>query len=124
MFNFFKKNLKLKYKSGVVLGLYSFHLIATLGGREIGKAYGDIEKSGKFRLVKIDVYSDYRSNGYGGMMIQRLVDAAREDKCTSFVFVGVSDSNNGAIKLYERLGAIREKKPNCDDKNDYIMALR
>lgn len=125
MFNFFKKNkeLNLIYIPGVTLGLYSFHLKAFLGNDEIGNAYGDIESKGKFRLVKIDVYPDYRNNGYGNRMIEKLLAAAREDECASFVFVGVSHSNTAAIRLYERLGAVREAILNCHDKSNYVMTL-
>ncbi|MGY5774554.1 GNAT family N-acetyltransferase [Vibrio antiquarius] len=125
MFSFLKKNkeLNLTYNSRVNLGLYSFHLIAFLGNNEIGKARGYIQKSGEFRLVKVDVYVGYRSNGYGSRMIEKLLAEARKDGCTSFVFVGVSHSNTDAIRLYERLGAERKPILNCDDKSDYVMTL-
>lgn len=114
-------SLKLSWSASVVVE--GFALDAYIGPNAIGKSHGTYEQGKQFRLTKIDVYDPYKKQGYGTIMIYALIGAAKTKKCTTFIFEGVSDTNNRAINLYKRLGAQASSQKLCNDKTDYEMSL-
>lgn len=102
----------------------TFSISGYIGEIRIAEATGDYHTGKDFRLVKIDVYDNYRNKGYGSKMINQLISEARNKKCSCFVFVGVSDNNLGAIRLYQSLTAVQQDIKNCKDKHDYVLQLK
>jgi len=114
-------SLKLSWTPAIV-GT-NFSLKACIGPKPIGKAHGTCEAKKTFRLTKIGVYEPYRKNGYGTIMINTLIGAAKTKKCAAFIFEGVSDTNVSAIKLYKSLGAKASSSKLCKDKTDYELSI-
>jgi peptide alpha-N-acetyltransferase len=55
------------------------------------------------------VDKDYRKKGLGSMLVQKAIEAMKEDGCDEAV-LETEVINGGALKLYENLGFIREKR--------------
>lgn len=80
---------------------------ALLDGRVIGRAFGWYERSGQFVLEKIELDPAHRSKGYGTRVLEQLRAQARKEQCTELLIKGVRTDNQGAIRLYASLGAVR-----------------
>lgn len=93
---------------------------AMLDGRRAGLAHGWFEPGGPFVLEKIEIDPAQRSKGHGSAVIARLRDKAREQACTEFVIKGVRAANDGAIRLYESLGA--RALPMSDDLRTFVIS--
>ena len=59
-------------------------------------------------LSKLYVENDMRGQGIGSLMLNRLVQLAK-DRDYARVFWGTNPSNKSAAEFYEKLGAIEEK---------------
>lgn len=91
-----------------VVGPRQHYLVeACISSAVVGRAHGWFEAGGDFVVEKIEIEPSHRSLGYGRHVIDRLRAHARECGCRTFVFKGVRVENEGAIRLYESLGAVR-----------------
>ena len=84
---------------------------AWLAGRCVGRAHGWFERGAQFVLEKIEIDRDRRSQGHGSAVIRELRTKARQMDCSEFVIKGVRRANEGAIRLYESLGAVPVPTP-------------
>ncbi len=91
-------------------------LVAELEGEETGGddfsssviAYTDAWLVvGEAQINNIGVFAPYRNNGVGEALLRELMEASRAAGCTS-MNLEVRKSNRPAIKLYEKLGFVRD----------------
>ena len=85
--------------------------LATIDGRDVGYsitylAYSSFLARPTFFLEDIFVFSEYRGRGFGGAMFDYLVQEAVRLECGRMEWM-VQDWNEGAIRFYERRGAIQ-----------------
>jgi GNAT superfamily N-acetyltransferase len=85
--------------------------LATLDGRDVGyaityEAYSSFLARPTLFLEDIFVLAECRGQGFGGAMFQYLVDEAVRRGCARMEWM-VQDWNEGAIRFYERKGAIQ-----------------
>lgn len=85
--------------------------LATIAGRDVGYcitylAYSSFLARPTFFLEDIFVFSEYRGHGFGGAMFSYLVKEAVRLGCGRMEWM-VQDWNEGAIRFYERRGAIQ-----------------
>ncbi len=66
----------------------------------IGRLYVDIRED-EIRLIDIALMPEYRGNGIGNMLINKVLDQAREESKPVRIHV---EHNNPAMHLYVRLG--------------------
>lgn len=67
-------------------------------------AYGVLSAAAaEAHVLNVCVHPDWRSQGLGRLMMNRLIDEA-ESRAAETVFLEVRASNQAAIKLYESLG--------------------
>ncbi len=67
------------------------------------RPYVELEEDGSFYVCAIGVYEPYRGQGIGTKLLERAQERARELDCPS-LSLQVFDANDGAKRLYERLG--------------------
>lgn len=84
--------------------------LATIEGHDVGyaithEAYSSFLARPTLFLEDIFVYSRYRGHGFGGVMFQYLVSEAVRLGCGRMEWM-VQEWNEGAIRFYERRGAI------------------
>ena len=84
--------------------------LATIEGRDVGYcitylAYSSFLARPTFFLEDIFVFSEYRSRGFGGAMFAYLVKEAVRLECGRMEWM-VQEWNEGAIRFYERRGAV------------------
>lgn len=85
--------------------------LATLDGRDVGyaityEAYSSFLARPTLFLEDIFVVADSRGRGFGGAMFRYLVGEAVRRGCARMEWM-VQDWNEGAIRFYERRGAIQ-----------------
>ncbi len=85
--------------------------LATIEGRDVGyaityEAYSSFLARPTFFLEDIFVFSEYRGMGFGGVMFRYLVKEAVRLDCARMEWM-VQDWNEGAIRFYERRGAVQ-----------------
>lgn len=85
--------------------------LATIDGRDVGyaiafEAYSSFLARPTLFLEDIFVLDEYRGRGFGGTMFQYLVDEAVRRGCGRMEWM-VQDWNEGAIRFYERRGALQ-----------------
>jgi len=85
--------------------------LATIDERDVGYsitylAYSSFLARPTFFLEDIFVFSEYRGRGFGGAMFDYLVQEAVRLECGRMEWM-VQDWNEGAIRFYERRGAIQ-----------------
>ncbi len=85
--------------------------LATIDGKDVGYcitylAYSSFLARPTFFLEDIFVFSDYRGRGFGGAMFAYLVQEAERLGCGRMEWM-VQDWNEGAIRFYERRGAVQ-----------------
>lgn len=93
---------------------------AWLDGRCAGRAHGWFERGAQFVLEKIEIDRAQRSKGHGSTMIGHLRAKAREEDCREFVIKGVRLANEGAIRLYESMGAVAVRA--SDELCSFVIA--
>lgn len=84
-----------------VTGIYSYH------------EYPDDAWLGWFGILE-----EYRHNGFGGKVLDKTIELAKEKGYKNFRLYTDQDAKS-AHKLYESRGMIRELYDNKDDKNEY-----
>jgi len=85
--------------------------LATIDGKDVGyaitfEAYSSFLARPTLFLEDIFVLDEYRGRGFGGAMFQYLVEEAVRRGCGRMEWM-VQDWNDGAIRFYERRGAIQ-----------------
>jgi GNAT superfamily N-acetyltransferase len=85
--------------------------LAAIDGEDVGyaitfEAYSSFLARPTFFLEDIFVLDEYRGRGFGGTMFQYLVEEAVRRGCGRMEWM-VQDWNEGAIRFYERRGAIQ-----------------
>jgi GNAT superfamily N-acetyltransferase len=85
--------------------------LAAIDGRDVGyaitfEAYSSFLARPTLFLEDIFVLDEYRGRGFGGTMFQYLVEEAVRRGCGRMEWM-VQDWNDGAIRFYERRGAIQ-----------------
>ena len=87
-------------------------------------AQSDINDPKSLELERIYVLSEYKGKGYGTFMIDKTVQLAKENKCTS-IWLGVWEKNLKALSFYQKQGfEIAGKHPfrmGNEIQNDYIL---
>ena len=83
-------------------GLDEVAVVAVVGDRWVGMARGYLELPGA-HLIAVFVQPAWRGRGIGQRVSQAVVDWAGERGATE-VLLSVSDWNEGARRVYERLG--------------------
>jgi GNAT superfamily N-acetyltransferase len=84
-------------------GLVAEHDAGLIAYALFCKAYdGDYRRC--LDLIDLYVQEDYRGQGIGQLLIDRLGEIARTEGCSRIAWV-VNKQNAGAIRFYERLGA-------------------
>ena len=54
--------------------------------------------------LAISVKKEYWGNGIGGIVMQELINFAKDHICIKYISLGVRSANHNAIKLYEKYG--------------------
>ena len=75
-------------------------LLIEQSGEAVGRVYLD-RRDDEFRLIDIALLPEHRNQGWGGAMMQDLLDEAREASLPVTIHV---ESFNPAFRLYQRLG--------------------
>lgn len=104
---------------------FSQYIIAKLNKEIVGFA-GVIDTVDQLEITNIVVKKDFRKNGIGNKLLEKLITLAKE-KGKDKITLEVNSSNLAAIKLYEKNGfknvGFRKKYyNNTDDAN--IMTLK
>ena len=104
---------------------FSTYIMAKLGNKVVGFA-GMIDTIDQMEITNIVVKKDYRKNGIGNILLNRLMSLAKENK-KSEIILEVNENNISAIKLYEKNGfkkcGLRKRYYNNTD-NAIIMNLK
>ena len=104
---------------------FSTYIMAKLGNKIVGFA-GMIDTIDQMEITNIVVKKDYRKNGIGNILLNRLISLAKENKKTEII-LEVNENNISAIKLYEKNGfrkcGLRKRYYNNTD-NAIIMNLK
>ena len=104
---------------------FSTYIMAKLGNKVVGFA-GMIDTIDQMEITNIVVKKDYRKNGIGNILLNRLISLAKENKKTEII-LEVNENNISAIKLYEKNGfkkcGLRKRYYNNTD-NAIIMNLK
>lgn len=76
------------------------------------------------QITNIAVHPDYRRRGIGEKMLKMLIENTKEEGI-SFYTLEVRESNTGAIKLYEKLGFIKNglRKEYYADNNENAVLM-
>ena len=85
-----------------VTGIYAYH------------EYPDDAWLGWFGVLK-----DYRRNGYGGIILDKTIELAKQKGYKNFRLY-TDETAKSAHKLYESRGMVKELYDNPDDKNEYF----
>lgn len=100
-----------------------YYIIRTDEGELIGYC-GIWNVAGEGHITNIAVHPDYRQNGYGSILVERLIETAKELNL-SMLTLEVRASNTPAQHLYKKYGfEILGKRPRyyADNREDaYIM---
>ena len=104
---------------------FSKYIVAKIGNEIVGFA-GVIDTVDRLEITNIVVKKNFRKNGIGNILLQNLINFAKEKGKTE-ISLEVNNINEPAIKLYEKNGfksvGIRKKYyNNTDDAN--IMTLK
>jgi GNAT superfamily N-acetyltransferase len=98
-----------------------------LNGAAIGYAsYMPGAHAGEMKLDKLYVHGDYQRRGYGGLLIERVIAAARTQGCKTLM-LAVNKANVKAIAAYKKYG-FRVREAIVQDigggfvMDDYVMA--
>lgn len=67
------------------------------------RPFMELEEDGSFYVCAVGVYGQYRGQGIGTALMERAEQRAREEGCGAMSLL-VFDANDGAKRLYERLG--------------------
>lgn len=110
-------------------------IVAEVGGRLAGYimckteyGFSNFKKLGfvkKGHVVSVAVLDEFRKKGIGKALVEESVNGIKIKKCDEF-YLEVRCSNNGAVRLYERLGfAIRQQLNSYyrDGEDAYLMAI-
>lgn len=104
---------------------FSIYIMAKLESKIVGFA-GMIDTIDQMEITNIVVKKDYRKNGIGNILLNRLISLAKENK-KSEIILEVNENNISAIKLYEKNGfkkcGLRKRYYNNTD-NAIIMNLK
>ena len=104
---------------------FSTYIMAKLGNKIVGFA-GMIDTIDQMEITNIVVKKDYRKNGIGNILLNKLISLAKENKKTKII-LEVNENNISAIKLYEKNGfkkcGLRKRYYNNTD-NAIIMNLK
>ncbi len=84
------------YLKGHVVGFYKINE---------GNSQTDIRDPMALELERIYVLSEYQGRGFGRIIIEHVLDKARE-LGKAYVWLGVWEENRGAIAFYENLGFV------------------
>lgn len=104
---------------------FSTYIIAKAEGEIVGFA-GVIDTIDQMEITNIVVKKDFRKNGIGNILINKLISISKENKKEKII-LEVNENNIPAIKLYEKNGfkkcGLRKKYYNNTD-NAIIMNLK
>lgn len=104
---------------------FSTYIMAKLENKIVGFA-GMIDTIDQMEITNIVVKKDYRKNGIGNILLNKLISLAKENKKTEII-LEVNENNISAIKLYEKNGfkkcGLRKRYYNNTD-NAIIMNLK
>lgn len=104
---------------------FSTYIMAKLESKIVGFA-GMIDTIDQMEITNIVVKKDYRKNGIGNILLNKLISLAKENKKTEII-LEVNENNISAIKLYEKNGfkkcGLRKRYYNNTD-NAIIMNLK
>ncbi len=104
---------------------FSTYIIAKLENKIVGFA-GMIDTIDQMEITNIVVKKDYRKNGIGNILLNKLISLAKGNKKTEII-LEVNENNISAIKLYEKNGfkkcGLRKRYYNNTD-NAIIMNLK
>ncbi|MBQ0041294.1 MAG: ribosomal protein S18-alanine N-acetyltransferase [Clostridiales bacterium] len=110
------------FKSSIELDDNAVAIVAESNGAVI--AYADVYKAyDELQLNNIAVLEQYRGNHIAEQMMQILADTGRELECQT-ITLEVRESNEPAIKLYEKCGFHRvgmRKNYYSDNENAILM---
>ena len=79
---------------------FSTYIMAKLENKIVGFA-GMIDTIDQMEITNIVVKKDYRKNGIGNILLNKLISLAKENKKTEII-LEVNENNISAIKLYEK----------------------
>ena len=86
----------------------------------------DLNESGSLELERIYVLEEFQNRGYGKQLMDKTIEIAR-DQNSDYLWLGVWDQNQGAIRFYERNGFVKfDEHPfymGEDLQTDYLMKL-
>ena len=102
-----------RYFSSRSLSVIQNHLVTLLGFDEnrIPVAYGHLDQENEVVWLGICISESNLGEGYGNLMMEALLDAARELNVES-IDLTVDAENSNAIRLYEKFGfCSKEKSP-------------
>ena len=99
------------------------HFIVYLGNTPIGVTglYSYNEYPEDAWLGWFGILEEYRKNGYGGTVLDKVIELAKQKGYKRFR-VYTDEFAEDAHKLYESRGMIKEKYDREDDKDEYFIA--
>jgi len=69
---------------------------------------------------EVNVSSQYRRQGFGQMMMERIMDESRQKGATKLVLSTYPEEDDPANRLYKKLG-FKEVAPNQDEHSYYMV---
>ncbi len=102
----------------------SIYLVAKLNQQIVG--FGGIKMIlEEANVMNIVVKKDFRNQGIGTLLLEKLIQLAKEKKSTS-ITLEVNEENYSAIHLYKKLGfkQMGSRKNYYDGKDGYIMTKK
>jgi ribosomal protein S18 acetylase RimI-like enzyme len=94
--------------------------IACWGDRNIGYLSYHQDVPGQLKLSKLYLLKEFRGQGFGNRMLQRVVDAA-PGYGASEVYLCVNKGNSPAIAMYERFGFMRAEAVVTEIGGGFVM---
>jgi ribosomal protein S18 acetylase RimI-like enzyme len=92
----------------------------------IGKAQTDLKDNNSLELARIYIKKEYQGRHTGKILLDKVLNIAKE-KRVDFVWLGVWEKNQGAIRFYERNGFVKYSTHSFmlgnDRQTDLIMKL-
>lgn len=79
----------------------------------------------KGHMVSVAVLPDYRKRGIGRILVEESIKGIQSKQCVE-MYLEVRCSNNGAVRLYERLGFVIKQQLNSyyrDGEDAFLMAI-
>jgi ribosomal protein S18 acetylase RimI-like enzyme len=91
-----------------------------VGGRMTGFASYFLAPAGEMKLDKLYVHQDLQRRGYGGMLLARALEVAREHGCSAMM-LAVNKNNRNAIAAYRKHGFHIDRSVVKDIGGGFVM---